>query len=155
MICYLSIWIILPRVFLILVVAKLQNFQLYLLKTVFPLILFIMKGKFLLTLNIFFIENYTRYSWVCLIKRRSLNLSIFQFFWALVKSQHFVAMKCFLCDLGGEYTSSTFSDLFLLLMALYVKHLIHILPYKMEWLKESIDIYSWNWSFSFIICLHS
>lgn len=33
-------------------------------------------------------------------------------FSTMVKTQHNVVIKCFRCDLGGEYTSNKFSELF-------------------------------------------
>ena len=35
-------------------------------------------------------------------------------FQAFVKTQHYVVIKCFRCDLGGEYTSNKFYELFAL-----------------------------------------
>ena len=36
---------------------------------------------------------------------------IYKAFRALVKTQHFAIIKCFRCDLGGEYTSNKFLEL--------------------------------------------
>ncbi|TXG60844.1 hypothetical protein EZV62_012207 [Acer yangbiense] len=58
-----------------------------------------------------FIDDYTRYCWVYLMKRRSDFLSIYLAFRALVKTQHSAVIKCFRCDLGGEYTSNKFCEL--------------------------------------------
>ncbi|GJT58683.1 gag-pol polyprotein [Tanacetum coccineum] len=43
--------------------------------------------------------------------RRSDFLTTFKEFRALVKTQHSTVMKCFRCDLGGEYTSNDFVGL--------------------------------------------
>ena len=45
------------------------------------------------------------------MKHRSEFFEIYTAFYALVKTQHFVVMKCFKCDLGGEYTSNKFCEL--------------------------------------------
>ena len=58
-----------------------------------------------------FIDDYSRYCWVYLMKHRSDFLPIYRSFKALVKTQHSSVIKCFRCDLGGEYTSTDFSTL--------------------------------------------
>ena len=49
------------------------------------------------------------------MKHRSEFFKIFTAFQALIKPQHSVVIKCFRCDLGGEYTSNKFFQL----LALY------------------------------------
>nr|GEV04679.1 uncharacterized mitochondrial protein AtMg00810-like [Tanacetum cinerariifolium] len=58
-----------------------------------------------------FIDDFTRYTWVNLMKRRFDFLTVFKQFRALVKTQHSAVIKCFCCDLGGEYTSNDFISL--------------------------------------------
>ncbi|GJR10326.1 retrovirus-related pol polyprotein from transposon TNT 1-94 [Tanacetum coccineum] len=58
-----------------------------------------------------FINDFTRYTWVYLMKHRSDFLTVFKEFRALVKTQHSTVMQCFCCDLGGEYTSNDFVGL--------------------------------------------
>jgi len=58
-----------------------------------------------------FIDDYSRYCWVYLMKNRSEFFDIYHMFRAMVKTQHNVVIKCFRCDLGGEYTSNKFSEL--------------------------------------------
>ena len=58
-----------------------------------------------------FIDDYTRYCWVYLMKNRSEFLGIYKSFRAFVKTQHSAVIKYFRCDLGGEYTSNEFSEL--------------------------------------------
>ncbi|GKB17686.1 gag-pol polyprotein [Tanacetum coccineum] len=58
-----------------------------------------------------FIDDFTRYTWVYLMKPRSNFLTVFKEFRALVKTQHSTVIKCFCCDLGGEYTSNDFVSL--------------------------------------------
>ena len=58
-----------------------------------------------------FIDYYTHY---CSIKNRSKFLSINIDIRAFVKTQLSTTIKCFRCDLDGEYTSFTFSKLFTL-----------------------------------------
>ena len=59
-----------------------------------------------------FIDDYTRYCWVYLMKRRSEFTGIYTAFQAYVKTQHSTVVKCFRSDLGGEYTSGDLSDIF-------------------------------------------
>jgi len=56
-------------------------------------------------------NDHTRYYWVYLMKHRSEFFEIYAAFRALIKSQHSVVIKCFMCDLGGEYTSNKFCQL--------------------------------------------
>ena len=58
-----------------------------------------------------FIDDHTRYCWVYLMKHRSEFFEIYTAFRALVKTQHSAIIKCFRCDLGGEYTSNKFCEL--------------------------------------------
>jgi hypothetical protein len=58
-----------------------------------------------------FINDHTRYCWVYLMKHRSEFFEIYAAFRALIKTQHSVMIKCFRCDLGGEYTSNKFYQL--------------------------------------------
>jgi hypothetical protein len=45
------------------------------------------------------------------MKNRSDFFDIYCMFRAMVKTQHNAVIKCFRCDLGGEYTSNKFSEL--------------------------------------------
>ena len=45
------------------------------------------------------------------MKHCSEFFEIYKVFRALVKTQHFVVIKCFRCDLGREYTSNKFLEL--------------------------------------------
>lgn len=58
-----------------------------------------------------FIDEYTRYYWVYLMKNHSDFFDIYCMFGAMVKTQQNVVIKCFRCNLGGEYTSNKFSEL--------------------------------------------
>jgi transposase InsO family protein len=58
-----------------------------------------------------FIDDHTRYCWVYLMKHRSEFFEIYTAFGAFIKTQHSVVIKCFRCDLGGEYTSNKFFQL--------------------------------------------
>jgi hypothetical protein len=55
-----------------------------------------------------FIDDHTCYCWVYLMKHRSEFFEIYAAFRALIKTQHSTVIKCFRCDLGGEYTSNKF-----------------------------------------------
>ncbi|KAJ9548119.1 hypothetical protein OSB04_020662 [Centaurea solstitialis] len=56
-----------------------------------------------------FIDDYTRYTWVFLMKRRSDFFLVYSNFRALIQTQHSAVIKCFRCDLGREYTSNDFT----------------------------------------------
>ncbi|CAL8092397.1 unnamed protein product [Prunus armeniaca] len=58
-----------------------------------------------------FIDDYSRYCWIYLMKRRYDFFTNFQNFRALVHTQFSIVIKCFRCDLSGEYTSRAFTDL--------------------------------------------
>lgn len=45
------------------------------------------------------------------MKRHSDFFDIYNNFQALVRTQHSTVIKCFRCDLDGEYTSNNFFDL--------------------------------------------
>jgi hypothetical protein len=45
------------------------------------------------------------------MKHRSKFFEIYTAFRALIKTQHSIVIKCFRCDLGGEYTSNKFCQL--------------------------------------------
>ncbi|XP_052625020.1 uncharacterized protein LOC111912222 [Lactuca sativa] len=63
------------------------------------------------TYYVSFIDDYTRYTWVYLMKHRSDLFDIYSNFRALVKTQHSAVIQCFRCDLRGEYTSNDFTQL--------------------------------------------
>jgi hypothetical protein len=58
-----------------------------------------------------FIDDHTRYCWVYLMKHHSEFFEIYAVFRALIKTQHSTVIKCFRCDLGGEYISNKFYQL--------------------------------------------
>jgi hypothetical protein len=58
-----------------------------------------------------FIHDHTRYCWVYLMKHRPEFFEIYAAFRALIKTQHSAVIKCFRCDLGGEYTSNKFCQM--------------------------------------------
>jgi hypothetical protein len=60
---------------------------------------------------VFFIDDHTRYCWVYLLKHHYEFFEIYTAFGALIKTQHFIVIKCFRCDLGGEYTSNKLCEL--------------------------------------------
>ena len=60
---------------------------------------------------VYFIDDDTRYCWVYLLKRQSDFIHVYSTFHSFFKTQHFVVIKCFRCDLGEEYTSTVFSEL--------------------------------------------
>jgi hypothetical protein len=64
-----------------------------------------------LDIMFFLIDNNTRYCLVYLMKHRSKFFEIYTTFQALIKTQHFIVIKCFRCDLGEEYISNKFYEL--------------------------------------------
>ncbi|KAL8031837.1 hypothetical protein ABFX02_13G054300 [Erythranthe guttata] len=46
------------------------------------------------------------------MKHTSEFFDIYKAFRAIVQTKHSIVIKCFRCDLGGEYTSNKFSELF-------------------------------------------
>lgn len=48
------------------------------------------------------------------MKHRSKFFEIYTTFQALVKTQHSAVIKCFRCDLGGEYTFNKFYEFLVL-----------------------------------------
>ena len=61
-----------------------------------------------------FIYDHTHYCWVYLLKHHYEFFEIYTTFRALVKTPHSTVIKCFRCDLGGEYTFNKFCALFAL-----------------------------------------
>jgi len=66
-----------------------------------------------------FIDDHTHYCWVYLLKHHFEFFEIFTTFRALVKTQHSTVIKCFKCDLGGEYTFNKFCELLALHGTIY------------------------------------
>ncbi|KAL8123400.1 hypothetical protein AgCh_011388 [Apium graveolens] len=58
-----------------------------------------------------FIDDFTGYTWIYLMKRKSDFLDIFKDFRVHIKTQHKDVIECFRCDLGGEYSSNIFCRL--------------------------------------------
>ena len=58
-----------------------------------------------------FIDDYIDYCWVHLTKYHYNFLNIYNAFQVYVKTQHSIVIKCFTCDLGGEYTFNAFCEL--------------------------------------------
>ena len=86
-----------------------------------------------------FMDDYTRYCWVYLMKHCFDFLSIYNAFQALVKTQHYAIIKCFRCDLSGVHTSNAFNN-YLLHMELFTTLLLLTLHSKMVLLKGNINI---------------
>ena len=57
-----------------------------------------------------FVDDFSRYSWLFLLKHKSDVLSTFKHFKASVEKQHSTQIKFLRTDCGGEYTSNAFTD---------------------------------------------
>ncbi|GJZ98672.1 gag-pol polyprotein [Tanacetum coccineum] len=86
-----------------------------------------------------FIDDFTRYTWVYLMKRMSDFLAVYKEFRALVKTQHSTVIKCFRCDLGVNTLPMNSLD-YLNQMGQYIRPLARTLLNKMVLLKRSIVI---------------
>jgi hypothetical protein len=71
------------------------------------------------------------------MKHRSEFFEIYATFRALIKTQHSAVIKCFRCDLGGEYTSNKTCQLLALDGTIYQTSCTDTLK-KMVLLKENI-----------------
>jgi len=93
------------------------NWSIFISSSPFDLIYFDVYGSFPVSTKegswyyVFFIDDHTRYYWVYLIKYHSEFFEIYTTFRAFIKTQYSIVIKCFRCDLGGEYTSNNFHEL--------------------------------------------
>ncbi|OMO63131.1 Integrase, catalytic core [Corchorus capsularis] len=60
---------------------------------------------------VLFVDDYSRYSWIFLLRHRSEFFQIYSKFVAMVKTQFSSKIKVFRSDSGGEYTSTQFEEL--------------------------------------------
>jgi len=84
-----------------------------------------------------FIDDYSRCTWLYLMKNRFELFSIFQSFFHEIKTQFGVSIRNLRSDNGREYLSQSFKH-FMLLRAFFIKHHALIHPNKMEWLSARI-----------------
>ena len=73
------------------------------------------------------------------MKHRSELFEIYKAFRVFVKTQHSTVIKCFRCDLGGEYTSNKFLEFLALDGTMQQTSCTNTLS-KMVLLEENIDI---------------
>ncbi|PNY15444.1 retrotransposon-related protein [Trifolium pratense] len=57
-----------------------------------------------------FTDDFSRKTWIYVLKEKSLAFECFKFFKALVEKKAKCAIQCLRTDRGGEYTSNAFSD---------------------------------------------
>jgi len=58
------------------------------------------------------VDDYSRYTWVCLIQSKSEVFTVLQNFLSLIKNQFDVSIKMFRSDNGREFVNSQCVDLF-------------------------------------------
>jgi len=90
--------------------------------------------------HVSFIDDFTCFTWISLMKCRYDFLTILKFFNNLVNTQHFATIKTFRCDLGVNILLMILS-LYLPLMELYIRPLAMTLINKISLLKENIVIF--------------
>jgi transposase InsO family protein len=56
------------------------------------------------------IDDYTRMTWVCFLKKKSKAFECFRVFKELVENETDLKIKCLRSDNGGEFTSNEFRD---------------------------------------------
>ena len=59
---------------------------------------------------ILFVDHYSRFTWLYLLKSKTEAFSKFVYFHALIKTQFSATIKCFRLDGGGEFTSNEFKS---------------------------------------------
>jgi len=57
---------------------------------------------------ILLIDDFTRMTWVCLLKKKSKSLGCFKIFKEQVENEKKLKIKCLRLDNGGEFTSKEF-----------------------------------------------
>lgn len=58
------------------------------------------------------VDDYSRYTWVCLIQSKSEVFHVLKFFLSLIQNQFGVSIKMFRSDNGKEFVNSQCDDLF-------------------------------------------
>ena len=58
------------------------------------------------------LDDYSRYTWVCLIQSKSEMFHVLKFFLSLIQNQFGVSIKMFRFDNGREFVNSQCDDLF-------------------------------------------
>ena len=86
---------------------------------------------------VIFVDHFTRFTWLYLLKSKFEVFSKFILFKALVETQFSTKIKTLRFDGGGEYTSTALSHI-CPNMALSIRFLAHIHPKKMDLLKGNI-----------------
>ena len=86
---------------------------------------------------ILFIDHFTRFTWIYLLKSKSEVFAKFVQFKAMIENQFSAKIKTFRLDGGGEDTSTKFKTY---LSQQGIKFHVHILLNKMVWWRGSTDI---------------
>ena len=61
---------------------------------------------------VLFIDDFTRLTWVVLLKKRDVVFSAFIAFHSLIRTQYDACVKIFRSDNGGEFVNHSFRDYF-------------------------------------------
>ena len=61
---------------------------------------------------VLFIDDFTRLTWVVLLKKRDIVFSAFTAFHSLIRTQYDACVKIFRSDNGGEFVNHSFRDYF-------------------------------------------
>jgi hypothetical protein len=88
--------------------------------------------------SVSFIDDFSRTTWVYLLKDKSDVFSVFQMFYKMVQTQFNATIKIVRSDNGGEYMSSNLEAFFFANKALSTKPRVLILRRKMVWLNGKI-----------------
>ena len=89
---------------------------------------------------VIFIDDFSRTTWIYLMKNKSEVFSHFQTFVNFVETQFNKKIKTFRTDNGTEFVNQNFSN-FIKQKVLFIKLLAFIPPNKMVFLREKIVIY--------------
>ena len=85
-----------------------------------------------------FVDEYTKFTWVYLLKHKSNIFQVFSQFYAMIYTQFSLPIQVLRTDYGGEFTSTKFNQ-FMPIKALFTKFLVVIHHNRMVLQKESID----------------
>ena len=88
---------------------------------------------------VIFIDDYSRFTWLFLLKHKNEVLSVFKHFKSMVETQFSSSLKILRTDNGSEYINHDFK-FFVQPLGFSIKLLVLILLLKMVCQRESTDI---------------